>query len=188
MRWTEWSAALRSTSVARPRVGRMFSRRFSSLIDFQIPVASSTASPSESTANRWKNEAGSANAVSRSARNRSTYHCWTCVGLRVDVDREVEEVRHREPGAPVGPGPGRLQDVEPLDDQHVRPLHDRPLAGHDVVREVGVDRCLHVGRAGLDLGHEAQQRALVVRLREALAVEDARVARARRSGAGTRRW
>ena len=45
---TEWSAALRSTSVARPRVGCTFSFRFGPLTSSQIRFASSTASDSVS--------------------------------------------------------------------------------------------------------------------------------------------
>ncbi|SLH43756.1 Uncharacterised protein [Mycobacteroides abscessus subsp. abscessus] len=38
-----WSASLRSTSVARGRVGRMFSTRFGRLVEFQISCAASVA-------------------------------------------------------------------------------------------------------------------------------------------------
>src|SRR6185437_10342587 len=45
------------------------------------------------------------------------------------------------------------------------------LARDDVVGQVGVDRCPDLALAGLDLGHEAQQRAPVVRLWETLALQ-----------------
>jgi len=52
------------------------------------------------------------------------------------------------------------------------PHHDLRVR-HDVVAEVGVERCAHLGGAALDLGHEPEQRPAVVRLREALALHQA---------------
>ena len=57
----------------------MFWVRLGPLIESQMLEAVATASSYDSEAKRLKNEFGSLNAVSRSARNRSTYHClMTC--------------------------------------------------------------------------------------------------------------
>ena len=48
-----------------------------------------------------------------------------------------------------------------------------PLARHDVVGQVGVDRGADLVRAGLDLGDEPQQRPPVVGLGETLALHQA---------------
>src|SRR5215216_5202447 len=72
---TEWSGAFSRISRARSRVGRMFSCRFTPLIDRQMLRATWIASSSDSAAKWWKNERSSANAVSRRVRNRSRYHC-----------------------------------------------------------------------------------------------------------------
>ena len=109
-------------------------------------------------------------------------------GAGVDVDAEVEEVAQRQAGAAVLADPRRLEDVEALDDDDVGALDDDLLVGHHVVDEVGVDRRLDLVLAGLDVDDEPQQRAAVVGLREALALQDARGARARRWGRGSRRW
>ena len=53
-RVTSWFSPLESTSVARDRVGRMFSTRLGPLISRQIRLAVATASSSDSTAYRWK--------------------------------------------------------------------------------------------------------------------------------------
>ena len=79
---------------------------------------------------------GSANAVSRSRRNRSTYQLPDVLVLGVDVDREVEEVADRQAAAGPRRRAGRLQHVEALDDEHVGPVHHDLLAGHDVVGQV----------------------------------------------------
>src|SRR5215210_1166891 len=89
----------------------------------------------------------------------------------VDVDREVEEVRHRHPGPPVLPRAPRLQDVETLDDQHVGRAHHDSLAGQHVVGQVRVDGRSHLWDTRLHRAQEAQQRALVVGLGEALALQ-----------------
>ena len=68
---------------------------------------------------------------------------------------------------------GSLQHVESLDDEHVGLAHHDALARDDVVGQVRVDGRGDLGVAGLDLGDESQQRPAVVRLREALALEQA---------------
>ena len=86
------------------------------------------------------------------------------------------------PVRPSSRDPRRLEDVEALDDHDVGALDHDLLVGHHVVDEVGVDRRLDLVLAGLDVDDEPQQRPAVVGLREALAVQDARGARARRWG------
>ena len=54
--------------------------------------------------------------------------------------------------------PARLQHVQPLDDQDVRPVDDHGLARHDVVDEMRIDRRRDVALARLHVGEEAQQR------------------------------
>ena len=51
---TAWSSAFFSTRVARERVGRMFCRRFGSLIERQKPSAVSRDSSGPRLAKRWK--------------------------------------------------------------------------------------------------------------------------------------
>ena len=80
----------------------MFWARLGPLMASQIRFASTTASSSVSEAYLAKYDAGSRNAVSRSRRNRRTYHRRMSAVAGVDVDREVEEVAHREAGAAVG--------------------------------------------------------------------------------------
>ena len=92
-------------------------------------------------------------------------------GLGVDVHREVEEVADREAGAAVVADPGRLEDVEPLDDHDVRVLDVHLLVRDDVVGEVVVDRRRDLVLAGLDVDDEPEQRPAVVGLGEALALE-----------------
>ena len=60
------------------------------------------------------------------------------VGVGVDEDREVEVVGDESARLP------RLKDVDPLDDEDVRPVYDPRLAADDVVADVGVDGDLEV--------------------------------------------
>src|SRR5699024_6233078 len=77
------------------------------------------------------------------------------VDLGVHVEREVEQVRHHEPGT-------GLQDVESLDDEDVRAPDLDVLVRDDVVFGVRVHRRADDGRSGLDLGDEPQQGPAVV--------------------------
>src|SRR4029079_10605796 len=70
---TEWSWSLRSTSVARERVGSTLASRLGPLISSQIRLASATACSWESEAYCAKYDAGSRKAVSRRRRKRSVY-------------------------------------------------------------------------------------------------------------------
>ena len=53
-RTTEWRSPFSRISVARSRVGAMFSRRFTSLISRQMLLAVVRAASSDSSAKRWK--------------------------------------------------------------------------------------------------------------------------------------
>ena len=92
----------------------------------------------------------------------------------VDVDREVDEVAHRQGRGPQPRPPrGGLEDVEPFQDQDVGALHRDVPSRHDVVDRVGVDRRLDALAAGLHGRHEVQQGAAVVGLGEAPAGHEA---------------
>ena len=98
----------------------------------------------------------------------------TSAGCRrggVDVHREVEEVADRQPDLPVRGHPRGLEDVEAFDQDDVGLVQLEPAVGHHVVLEVGVDRCRDLVLAGLDVDDELEQRPPVVRLGEALALE-----------------
>ena len=68
--------------------------------------------------------------------------------------------------------PRWLEDVEALDDEDVWPIHDDLRVRDDVVAQVRVERGPRLRGAALDLRDEAQQRPLVVGLREALALHE----------------
>ena len=126
----------------------MFSRRLTPLIVRQISRAVAiglvvaSAPRSGGSTNR-----GSRKTVSRSVRNRATYHALDVLLVGVDVDREVEEVRHEHARRPAGLAVARLQHVQPFDDHDVGTIDDLELARHDVVRLVRVDRRVHGARA-----------------------------------------
>src|SRR5690625_5402979 len=91
----------------------------------------------------------------------------------IDVDREVEEVRDRHAHPAVTARTGRLQHVQPLQDQHVGPLDHHPLVLDDVVGQMGVHVRLDVCDTGLDFGEETKKAPTVVDLQVALVVNDA---------------
>ncbi len=65
----------------------------------------------------------------------------------IDIDREVEEVGDEGHELAVLRQLARLQHVEPLEDQDVRPVDRHELAGQHVVGEVRIDRRADVGLA-----------------------------------------
>ncbi len=77
---------------------------------------------------------------------------------RVNVDGEVEEVAYRESA----PRSGRLEYVEPLDNQHIGVANDDFGVGNNVVRQMRVAGCSHVGGAAFYFGDEANERAPVI--------------------------
>ena len=168
---TEWSRSLRSTRVARDRVGRMFCDRLGPLMVSQIRCASATASSSGERA--VLGEVGVRVPERRLAQPQEALDVPVAdvAGAGVDVHAEVEEVAQGQAGAAVVADPRGLEHVEALDDHDVRPLDDDLLVRDHVVGEVGVDRRLDLVLAGLDVDDEAQQGAAVVGLREALALQ-----------------
>ena len=91
----------------------------------------------------------------------------------VEIDREVEEIRHVGDRLAVPRRRSGLQHVEALNDQNVRLLDLDPLVRLHVGDQVRVDRRAHRPPPGLHLGEEAQQRRQVVALGEALALHQA---------------
>ena len=92
------------------------------------------------------------------------------IGVGVDVDREVDEVAHRQRRGPrPRPPRGGLEHVEPLQHEDVGALHRYVPVRDDVVDRVGVDGRLDVLAAGLHCRDELQQGATVVGLGKALA-------------------
>ena len=65
--------------------------------------------------------------------------------------------------------PPPLEDVEPLHDQDVGPVHLSLFPGEDVVGLVAVDGCCHPLGAGLEIGHKPKQAPSVEAFGEALA-------------------
>src|SRR5699024_5083563 len=93
-------------------------------------------------------------------------------GGGVDIDGEVEVVADGHPYLAVRAGPGRLEDVEALDDEDIGAAHRDAGSRDDVVGVVRVDGGAHLLRTGFHGGHEAQQAAPIVGLGEALAAAE----------------
>ena len=126
--------------------------------------------------------------VSRSVWNRSMYHSSMSASCRVQVDREVEEVRdeHRHRLA-CAAAPG-LQDVEPLDDHDVRLPDNLLLAGDDVVGQVRVHGCGHLGHTRLHVREKANELSARRSSPGIPCGARSRALRARAGAAGSRRW
>ena len=107
------------------------------------------------------------NAVSRKRQEPLDVPLADMSHIGVDEDREVEVVGDECPGI------SGLQDVEPLHDQDVRTHQDPHLVGHDVIGDVGIDRCLEMVLAGLGPGHEVEEPTSVEALGEAFALHEA---------------
>ena len=93
--------------------------------------------------------------------------------LRVDVDREVEEVGDDDGRFGTAPARRCLQDVQPFDDHDVGAAQDDLVVGDDVVGEVRIHRRRDDRLPRLQLGEELQQPAHVVALGEPLAAHQA---------------
>ena len=92
------------------------------------------------------------------------------VRVGVDVDREVDEVAHRQRRGPrPRPPRGGLEHVESLQYEDVGALHRHVPVRDDVVDRVGVDGRLDALATGLHRRDELQQGATVVGLGKALA-------------------
>ena len=94
------------------------------------------------------------------------------VGLRVHVDRKVEQVGEHQPAAP-GRLRARLEHVQALQDEDVGLVDDLGGSGQDVVGVVRVDRVLDSPFTRLHLEDEVDQGANVETLGEALALHEA---------------
>ena len=92
------------------------------------------------------------------------------LGLGVHIDGEVEEIAERRTHSAVLAVPGRLQHIEPFQDQHVRATHHHLIVGDDVISKMRVLRGPDFRAAGLDLRHKAQQPTAVISLREAFSL------------------
>ena len=88
----------------------------------------------------------------------------------VDVDRQVEEVRDRQRLA--RPRPGRLEDVEPFEDEDVGAVDLDVRVGDDVVGDVVVDGRAYAVPAPLDRPEEVDEGVAVVGLGESLALHE----------------
>ena len=91
----------------------------------------------------------------------------------VDIDREIEEVRHHRNRLAVARQPAGLQHIDAFDDQDVRPVDLDPFVRNDVVGQMRIDRRAHRPPSGLDVAEERQQRRQVVALRKALLLHQA---------------
>jgi hypothetical protein len=83
----------------------------------------------------------------------------------VDVDREVEEVRHHQGGA-------GLEHVETLENEDVGVLDDHLLAGDDVIEQMRIHRRAHLIGSRFDRRDEPHQPAAIVALRKTFAVHE----------------
>ena len=90
----------------------------------------------------------------------------------INIDGKIEEVTQGQALPAVMPRPGRRQDVQSLDDQHVGAAHHHFLPGDDVIGHMGVPGRADFLGAALDFAHEPEQRAAVVGLRESLALQE----------------
>ena len=86
----------------------------------------------------------------------------------IEIDREVEVVAHEFIGARVD-----LQHVQTLQNEDVGLMHGDLRVGQDVVDDVAVDGCRHLGFATLDRPQELEQPTCVVTFRKPFAIQDA---------------
>ena len=119
--------SLRSTRVARPRVGLMFWSRLGPLMESQISLGLATASSSERRRSAGSTTLGPERGLAQ-AQEPFGVPAPDVGGGGVDVDGEVEEVADRHAALPSAVS-GRLQDVEALDDHDVGTLDDDRSSG-----------------------------------------------------------
>ena len=91
----------------------------------------------------------------------------------VEIDREIEKVRHERDRLAVLRQAAGLQHVQSFDDEDVRPVHFHPLVRRHVVDEMRIDRRPRRTPPGFHVGEEAQQRRQVVAFRKALLLHQA---------------
>ena len=139
-----WLAPLRRMRLARWRVGTMFSRRFVRLIRSQSPSAKSDGFALRQ--GRVAAEIGERIAERRVPEPQEAVKipAMQVVLVGIEIDREVEIVRHVGNGRAVARQAGRLEHVQTLDNEDVRPIDHCHLAGNDVVDEVRIERRRHL--------------------------------------------
>src|SRR5437763_14036624 len=75
---------------------------------------------------------------------------------RVEIDREIEEIRHIGNGAAISGRATSLQYVKSFDDQDVGPVNLDPLVRNHVVDEMRIDRSARRPPARLDVRQKTQ--------------------------------
>ncbi len=135
-----WLAPFFRIRLARWRVGRMLSRRFTRLMRFHRPSATSMASSSGDFGIAPEIGQGIAERGVAQAQEAVHVPAVQVVLVGVDIDREIEEIGHERNRHAVLRHAGRLEDVEALDDEDVRPVDHLLLARHHVVDQVRVER------------------------------------------------
>ena len=88
----------------------------------------------------------------------------------IEIDREIEEVGDEGLRFVSIRRLPRLQDVQPFDNENIRPVDRNRFALKNIVGEVRIDRRLYLGRARLHIGEEAEQALDVEALGETLAL------------------
>jgi len=86
----------------------------------------------------------------------------------IDVDGKVDIVGYEERGLC-----SALEDVEALQNDDVRPVHELAVVRQNVVVLVGVEGHVQRGKARFEVGHEPQEPGPVIAFRKAFAVHDA---------------
>ena len=149
----------------------MFSRRLTPLMLRQISRAVSTASSSDERRVAMEVRRGSRKTVSRSAQEARDVPRLDVRFVGVDVDREVEEIRHEHPRRPAR----RPSPVCSTFSPSTMTMSGRSTTwnspGDDVVRLVRVHRRVHGAGRGLDVRHELDQPTDVVAFRKPFALQ-----------------
>ena len=91
----------------------------------------------------------------------------------IDIEREVEEIRHDDRRWSGRLERGGLQDVESFEDQDVGAGDRDRFARHDVVALMRIDRRAHLRLASLDIGQKLDHPPAVVALGKTLALHQA---------------
>ena len=63
-------------------------------------------------------------------------------GISIYINREIDEIGYERNGFAPLRHYGRLQYVQPFDDQNIRQFHADFLARQNIVLEMRIDRCL----------------------------------------------
>ena len=92
--------------------------------------------------------------------------------IRIYVNTEIEEVRHKDLSLRLSGDGLDLQDIDAFYNKDIGIIDDLHLIGDNIVVEMRVDGGLKIGTATLDSRKEAKETDGIVTLREALTVED----------------